>query len=114
MTALDERPATTPAATAADLATFRAAQAAYVAEHRHARHAAHQTADAQLAGLTAVLADRDRHPVTFVQDGLQVTDDKELCATLQRHGWLLVGLGTHRLTGDILYVLERAEQGGAA
>jgi hypothetical protein len=112
MTALDERLVT--AATDHDIAVYEAAVTDYIDRHRHDEPATRLGRSAKRAGLGAVLADRHRHPVSTVQAGLQVTALVDECRALQGCGWLLVGLGQHRITGDVLYVLERAEKDGAA
>jgi hypothetical protein len=103
MTAIAERPATAPAtATPEDVATYVPAAREYARQHPG------NGTGAVRAGLDAVLTNRERHPATTVRAGLHATGDRAECDALQQSGWLLVGLGTHRLTGGILYVLERA------
>lgn len=113
MTAIDDRPVTAPSATATDEQVFDAAVRDYIDSHRHTQHATQLSRSARRAGLDAVLSHRERHPRTVIQAGLHATAVRDECDTLQKSGWLLVGLGTHRLSGDIIYVLERAEQDGA-
>lgn len=61
-----------------------------------------------LAGLNAVFEARE-HPVLDVNGHLLATTSNRESDALRSAGWDLVGVGMHRVTGEVLYVLERGE-----